>query len=136
MNKRVLIYLSQLVMLSIINHLASNSLSALYLFEWSTHNNYWYCCIFLITILFLLKKDILATIITYSNILGIFLGQIFGDIKYKYDLQKINPELSYGQQADLYTHDGASIWFSFIGLTLVIYGLSWLIQCYRMQNHK
>ena len=95
-------------------------LSDVYLFEWTGRRFYLYIWVSLPFFIFVLKDFVAAWIITIGNVIGVPIGQVWGDYLIYRNMLKITPETDIEMVCRWQYHYGAFIWPSII---LACFGL-------------
>lgn len=109
-------YLITIIIFAALYLVSKTVLSQLYLFEWTARHHYLYIWILSIILLYC-RKSIISFSITFGNLVGILIGQFFGDfIRYK-NILKITAAMSSEQKDLLYHHPGVEYWI----ITIIIF---------------
>ena len=102
--------------------ISSRYFQGLYLFDWTRTQNYWYIWV-LIFYFTGAQKNVLSVSVALGNIAGVFLGHFIGGIDYALRQGQIDPNLSYGEQYQLYLRNDWFIWLTIVLLFLIVGGL-------------
>lgn len=96
-------------------------LSKLYLFEWFVHN-YWLYLMIAITsvILVLLNKKLISVFVSIGSIVGIFIGQLLGDLLRSMAMRKITTFTVAEKVQHLSEHNGFSIFVIIVILFIIV----------------
>lgn len=90
-----------------------------YLLEW--HARHWYCGLWLVASIIAIFNFKLSLVISYSNVIAIGWGQIFGDAIRKYNISRITSDMNAEQRAHLHIHYGFAIWICSLLLFVTVF---------------
>ena len=93
-----------------------------YLFDWTRNQNYWHIWVLLFYFTGT-KKNVMSVSLALGNIVGVFLGHFIGEIDYAIRQSQIDPNLSYGEQYQLYLRNDWFIWLMIVLVFLIVGGL-------------
>ncbi|MDO5718994.1 MAG: hypothetical protein Q4P34_08415 [Tissierellia bacterium] len=91
----------------------------IYLFNWTARNFYLFLWILAIAFA-ILGKMIYAKAISFGNIVGILIGQFFGDFLRNKNMAKITESMTEEQKYHLRSHKGVAIWLAIILISLIL----------------
>lgn len=103
-------------------YLSERYFKGLYLFDWTRNQNYWHIWVLLFFFTGA-KKPIMSISLALGNIAGVFLGHFLGGIDYAIRQGQIDPNLSYGEQYQLYLRNDWLIWIAIVLTFLIVGGL-------------
>lgn len=94
----------------------------LYLFKWLSDRLY--LCVWIVVILLVYNsKYWIATSLTIGSIVGVLLGQFWGDFIRNNNIHSITSMMTQEERARLYLHPGVPLWISTV-LILTLIGIS------------